>query len=136
MIQILLLGVVDQEAHKHFRQVTLVVHLILRLVQLYAPGHVIVEVFAHFASFVLEDGVPIILNGVVGAAEDDARDFGPAVRRTPLQKEQNPALVQAPRRLFEHWIELVVPSFAALLSGAGWNRSSDQLPLSGADIRN
>ena len=121
MIQILLLGIVDQEAHKHFRQVALVVRFVLRLVELDAPRHVIVKVFAHLASFVLEDGVPIILNGVVGAAEDDARDFGPAVRRTPLQKEQNPALVQAPRRLLQHWIQLVVPPLAALLAGPGWN---------------
>ena len=136
MIQILLLGIVDQEAHKHFRQVALVVRFVLRLVELDAPRHVIVKVFAHLASFVLEDGVPIILNGVVGAAEDDARDFSPAVRRTSLQKEQNPALVQAPRRLLQHWIQLVVPPLAALLAGPGWNRSGDQLPLPGADIRN
>ena len=116
MVQVLLLCLVHQESHDHLGRVSLEVVQIFRLVHVDAPGHVVVEVFAHLADFVLENGVPVILNGVVRSAKQDARNFSPAVGRAPLQKEQNPALMEAPCRLLEHRVELVVPSFATLLA--------------------
>ena len=76
-----------------------------------------------------ENGVPIILDRVVWAAENHITDFGPAVHGTPLEDKENPALFETPCSFLEERVQLVVPALAALLARPFRDGLGDEFPL-------
>lgn len=82
-----------------------------------------------------QNGVPIIFDGVVGSAQNDIRDLGPAVLSIPLEHAQNPAFFNAPACLLQQGTQLVVPTLSTLLARAVADFLSDLLPLARADLR-
>jgi len=59
----------------------------------------------------------MILDGVVGPAFEDICDVSPFVCLVSVEQIKDPFLFSGPGSLpLDHWIEMVVPSFSALLS--------------------
>ena len=65
-----------------------------------------------------ERAVPVILYRVVGAAEEDVRDLGPAILCRLLQNEKNPVLFCAPLIFHNERVQMVVPALTTLFSRA------------------
>ena len=76
-----------------------------------------------------ENGVPIILDRVVWAAEDHIAYLSPAVHGTPLEDKENPALFETPCSFLEERVQLVVPALAALLARPFRDGLGDEFPL-------
>jgi hypothetical protein len=61
----------------------------------------------------------MILDGVVSPAFENIGDVGPFVCLVSVEQIQDPFLFSGPRSLpLNHWIEMIVPSFSALLSNS------------------
>jgi hypothetical protein len=57
----------------------------------------------------LEFGVPVVLNGVGGAARKELRDLHPAIAQSLLGVEDGPVLLRQPRIPLDRRVEIVVP---------------------------
>ena len=98
------------------------------------PLQVALQIALKLILLVEQSGVPVVLDGVVGASQQDACDFGPSILNRLIQYEEDPFFLNTPCLLFEERIKLVVPALAALLSGAAGHLEGDLLPLLGADL--
>lgn len=133
--EVLLLRLENEVAHEELDYVVAVLGLVTGLVQSDALGQVLFEVFGHLANLVAQNGVPIIFDGVVGSAENDIGDLGPAVLSIPLEHAQNPAFFNAPACLLQERTQLVVPTLSTLFARAVADLESDLLPLARANVR-
>lgn len=66
----------------------------------------------------LHSRVPIVLDGVVAATNENVLVLGPLVLPGLVHHEQNPFFFVAPGRLLQQRIYLVEPSLPALLPSA------------------
>ena len=62
----------------------------------------------------------MVLDGVVRPAAHVLGDFGPPVAQTPVRQQQDNFLEVAPFLLVDLGVQVVVPSFPALLPDAAW----------------
>ena len=72
----------------------------------------------HLREPLLHGGVPVILDGVVSPAAEVFGDLCPAVAQTLVGKEEKPFFLVLPVILFDIGVEVIVPSFSALLADA------------------
>ena len=79
---------------------------------------VALEIFIEVTLLVEQSGVPVVLDGVVGAAQQDVGDLGPPILDSLVKYEENPLLLDAPPLLLQQRIKLVVPPLTALLASA------------------
>ena len=61
--------------------------------------------------------IPVVLDGVVGAARDELRDLGPFVADAVVRLHDNVVFLFSPRLLADRRVEVVVPALTALYSG-------------------
>ena len=76
-----------------------------------------------------EDRVPIVLDGVIAAAQQHSSDLSPAISDGLVQDEEDPVLLHCPVRFLEEGVQLVVPALTALLSSAVFHLFGHLLPL-------
>ena len=79
--------------------------------------------------------IPIVLDRVVWAAENHITYLGPAVHGTPLEDKENPALFETPCSFLEEWVQLIVPTLAALLARPFRDGLGNKFPLARSDVR-
>ena len=84
----------------------------------------------------LQGRVPVVLDGVVAAADQYVLELGPVVLLRLLHNEKNPAFFLAPRGLPKKRIQLVVPAFPTLLARAHVEGLSNVIPLVCTKFRN
>ena len=84
-----------------------------------------------FLDLSLHGGVPVVLDGVVGAAREELGHLGPLVPQTLVVGDDDPVLLLGEGSLLDVRIEMVVPPLAALLADAAWKLRSDLRPLLG-----
>ena len=75
-----------------------------------------VVLFIHFWKFFLHGRVPVVLDGVVGAAGEVFGDLSPPVAERLVGQEEDPLLVLAPVLLLDVRIQMIVPPLSALLA--------------------
>ena len=68
------------------------------------------EMFHFQMEFLLQRGIPMVLDGVVGSTIEVSRYFCPLVAEMLMQNEETQILVIAPRILVDRRIEMIVPS--------------------------
>ena len=74
--------------------------------------------------------VPVVLDGVVSATLEEIGDVSPLVRLISVQQVKDPLLLSRPGGVpLDHWVEMVVPSFTALLADSSREMVGDLSPL-------
>jgi len=76
-----------------------------------------------------EGGVPVVLNGVVGAAREEARDGGPLIPVNSVSLDDDLVLHRTEGPMPHVRAELVAPSQPAGLAGAPRNAAADDGPV-------
>lgn len=92
------------------------------------------EGLAQLSLAVAQRRVPVVLDGVVAAADQDICDFCPPIMNGLLKYVQNPIFLDAPGAFLEQRVQLVVPALSALLARAFGHFLGDQLPLVRAEL--
>ena len=77
-------------------------------------------------------GVPVVLDGVLGATLENLGDFSPLVSMVFLENVQDKVLLEAPFGLFNLWVKVVVPSLPALFADLSGQVLGDGAPVAGA----
>jgi hypothetical protein len=77
--------------------------------------HIVVVDIEQLWDPLLHRGVPVILDGVVGAPIEDLGDLGPLVADSAMVEVEKELLLNAPADLLNLGVEVVVPSLTALL---------------------
>jgi hypothetical protein len=80
----------------------------------------------------LQRGVPVVLDGVVGAAGEEARDGGPLVAEPGVRAEDGVVLLGREGPVLHLRRQLVAPPEAARLAGAARDGPADEGPVAGA----
>ena len=99
MLQILLLGLVDEVPEQALLDVLASEAGVIGPVQLYATAQIFLQVLAELAALVTQYRVPVVFDGIIRAAKDHIRDLSPAILAISLQYKEDPALFYAPRAL-------------------------------------
>ena len=73
---------------------------------------------SHISQLPLHRTVPVVLDGVVGPPFQYLGDLSPLVSHLAVHHEQDPLFLLGPVDLLNFRIQVVVPSFTALLSDA------------------
>ena len=79
-----------------------------------------------------EIAVTVVLDRVVGAAQEHSGHFGPGVvvlHSHSLHDVEDPAFLRAPGRVPQQWVQLIDPPFTALFAAAPRYVPRDELPL-------
>ena len=71
----------------------------------------------------------MVLDGVVSSALKDFGDFSPFVINDSVHEEKNPLFLLAPVDFLDHWVEMVMPAFTALLSDTVWKVLGNECPF-------
>ena len=74
----------------------------------------------------------MVLYRVVGTARQKLGNLCPLVAILTVANVEDPFLFAAPRVLFNHWIQMVVPTLTALLANPTIKMLSNLSPLLGA----
>ena len=77
----------------------------------------------------LEGGVPVVLDGVIGAPDEGLGDLGPLVAVLRVGDDELAVLLAAPLLALDVGVEVVVPALAALLADATGELLRDLGPL-------
>ena len=70
----------------------------------------------HVWQLALHRRIPVILNRVISSTFKNFSDLGPLVIHNTMHEEENPLFLLIPVDFFNTRIEMIVPSFATLLS--------------------
>ena len=70
----------------------------------------------HVENLLLHTGVPVVFDGIVGAALQLLSYDGPLIFVIMVLNVEDKLLFQTPVILFNSWIQMVVPAFATLLT--------------------
>ena len=76
-----------------------------------------------------EDRVPIVLDGVVAAPYEHSSDLSPSVSDSLVKDEEDPIFLHSPVGFLQERVELIMPTFTALLSCAMFHLFGHLLPL-------
>lgn len=95
-----------------------------------------VQVALKIGLFVYQGRVPVVLDGVIGAAKEYGGDSSPTILDGLVQDKENPVFFYTPQSFFQKRIQLIVPAFSALLACATWHQLSDLLPVLRAVLLN
>ena len=76
-----------------------------------------------------EDRVPIVLDGVVAASDEHSGNLSPSVSNCLVKDEEDPIFLHSPVGFLQERVELIVPTFTALLSCAMFHLFGHLLPL-------
>ena len=76
----------------------------------------------------LHGGVPVILDCIVSPAGDEFGDLGPLVAPLLVSVVDDPVLLVSPGGFLDLWVEMVVPSLAALLPDSSLQVFGNQSP--------
>ncbi|TQD91160.1 hypothetical protein C1H46_023243 [Malus baccata] len=79
-----------------------------------------------------QSGVPVIFDGIVGAAGEEAGDGGPLITVEGMSLDNNGVLLRRKGLVLDGGAELIAPTEAAGLAGAAGNASADEGPVTGA----
>lgn len=77
----------------------------------------------------LHGAVPVVLDGIIRAADEDLCEFRPLVRCLPLKHEENPFLDAVPLTLLYDGIQVMEPPLAQSFGGLVVHLSRDLRPL-------
>ena len=132
MIQVLPLCPVDKEAQKALDQVAFVV---LSAPSFPALAQVRFQLAGQAGAHGAEVTVTVVLDGVVGAAQENSRHVGPGGLRFPLHDVEDPAFFDAPGRVSKQRVQLVDPPLSTLLSGSTRDVLRDDRPLARPVLR-
>ena len=131
MIQVLLLCPVDEEAQKPLDQVILVV---IGALLLTAPAQVPAQPVCEAGALVAKVAVAVVLDGVVGAAEENRRHVRPGVLHPHLHDVEDPAFFDAPSCVSQQRVQLVDPPLTTLFSRSSRDMLRDNVPLARAKV--
>ena len=95
-----------------------------------------VEVHLELALLLAQSGVPVVLDGVVAAAEQNVGDFGPPILHSLVQNVEDPVLLDRPVGLLQQGVQLIVPTLSALLARAALHLEGHVFPLVRPNLRN
>ena len=91
----------------------------------------------HVRRLEAQDGVPVVFYGVVGAAEEEIGDVGPAIFEDLAEEVEYPVLLCRPKSCFlKQWVELIEPTLATLLPCALWHEVCYSIPLVWSNLGN
>jgi hypothetical protein len=85
----------------------------------------------HFGQLLLHAGIPVVLDGVVGATFKHLGYLSPLIAVVAVHQIEDPFFLSAPADLLDLRVQVVVPALTALLSDPSWEVLSDQSPLLG-----
>ena len=88
-----------------------------------------VETAALLVNLALEGGVPVVLDGVIGAPDEGLGDLGPLVAVLRVGDDELAVLLAAPLLALDVGVEVVVPALAALLADLDGELLRDLGPL-------
>ena len=132
MIQVLPLCPVDKKAQKALEHVAFVVLAALLFPALtQVPFQLVGQAGAHGA----EVTMTVVLDGVVGTAQENSRHVGPGGLRLPLHDVKDPAFFAAPGRISKQRVQLVDPPLSTLLSRSTGDVLRDDRPLARPVVR-
>ena len=83
----------------------------------------------HVEDLLLHARVPVVLDGVVGAALQVLGNDGPLVFVHAILNVEDELLLETPIVLFDPWIQMVVPALTALLADTAWQVVGNVGPL-------
>lgn len=83
--------------------------------------------------FAAHDGVPVVLDRIVGPTWDDLRKDRPLVPVELMQKEKFPLFFFAPDRFDDRGVQVVMPSFTTLFPLSSGHKVGDGAPFRGAE---
>ena len=69
----------------------------------------LLEIFHFQMEFLLQRGIPMVLDGVVGSTIEVSRYLSPLVAEMLMQNEEAQTLVIGPRLLVDRRIQMIVP---------------------------
>ena len=101
---------------------------ILRTVGTKAEVHVVVKFGPHLDLLMPESAIPVVLDRIIGAPEEHIGELSPAILGIHLQDEEDPVFFNAPLILHDEWVQMVIPSLAALLTSATRDLRCDLIP--------
>jgi hypothetical protein len=71
----------------------------------------------------------MVLNGVISASLQGFSDISPFIAYSSVVKVEDPFFFGAPLNLLDHGVQMIVPSFPALLSDSSWQVFSNLSPF-------
>jgi hypothetical protein len=77
--------------------------------------NLVVVILRHFINFLLHGRIPMVLDSIVRAPFEELGNLRPFVAHDPVLEIKNPFLVLTPGDFFDLRVEMIVPSFTALL---------------------
>ena len=77
-------------------------------------------------------GVEPVLYRVVRPSRQQLRYFTPSVALFGMHRQYDAVFFSSPLLLLDVWVQMVVPSFPALLANASWQLGSNATPILGA----
>ena len=83
----------------------------------------------HVWELALHAGVPVVLDGVVGAAFEDLGDLSPLVADDAVHQKEDPLFLFIPVNFLDSRVQVVVPALATLLAHAAVQVLRNQRPL-------
>ena len=95
-----------------------------------------VEVRFELALLLAQGRVPVVLDGVVAAAQQDVGDLSPPVLHCLVQDVEDPVLLDRPVGFLQQGVQLVMPTLSALLARAALHLERHVFPLVRPDLRN
>ena len=78
---------------------------------------------------VREDRVPIVLDGVVAAANEHCCDLSPTISDRLVKDKKDPVFLHSPVCFLEERVQLIMPTFSTLLSCAMLHLFGHLFPL-------
>ena len=102
---------------------------VLDLSFLTVPRKQLLNMDLHVENLLLHGGVPVVFDRVVRSPFQVLRDNSPLILLQSVLDVQNELLFHRPFVLFYPWIQMVVPSFTALLADATWEPRGDICPF-------
>lgn len=134
VVEVLFLRLANVELQDIIQKLLTFGRQIVRLLVLRGLFQVAVKVLLQGLLLAAQGGVPVVLDGVVRAAQEDIGDLGPPVFHSLMKDVENPIFFDAPACFFEQGIELIVPTLSALLACAAGHFDCHLLPLVGSDV--
>jgi len=71
-----------------------------------------------FRNALFHGGVPVVLDGVIGAPIEIFGDFSPPIAESLMRKVKQPLFVVRPLFLLDGRVQVIMPSLSALLADA------------------
>jgi hypothetical protein len=96
--------------------------------------NVLLKSSGHIFQLLLHAAVPVVLYGVVSAAFQHLCNLSPSILDLAVHEEEDPLFFLGPLLFFDLGVQMVVPSFSALLALSLREVLADHCPLLGTNL--